>query len=448
MCLQQFGEDAVLAGYTRSISKFGKQSCWKEALRSLQRLCASSLQPRLVPFSAAMQACERAGQWQNVLSGVVQMWSRGFHVDALAYNVAFKALSGNDWVRVLSTFEHLLLEGAAPVALDSSCSTAMLAAGYSPGPSWQRIISFFTGLLRQEINPGTAGYNTVVAACLRGRDWAKALGFFEEMDQLKIQSDVFTFSSLISVMKESGWREKATELFVNMRGGRLTADVVTANAAISAAETGQAALDLLRETQKQELQPDIFSYSIVLDGMPETRWQDSVSLAQEMEDTATNPGAVALSALLPSIPWQMTLLLLHENQKRSLQMDEVLCGSVLSAFECPDGRAQGLYGSWSRAIDFWHWTSCTGLPINEVTRTSAMRAMCCNSQWLRASLLLADLPVSGISSPAVSSLCAMILTELEHEAHLDASHMSLISRMSRSCELYLGHSIKSPADLE
>ena len=127
---------------------------------------------------------------------------------------------------------------------------------------------------------------------------------------------------------------------------------------------------------------------------------------------------------------------------------EVLCGSVLSAFECPDGRAQGLYGSWSQAIDFWHWTSCTGLPINEVTRTSAMRAMCCNSQWLRASLLLADLPVSGISSPAVSSLCAMILTELEHEAHLDASHMSLISRMSRSCELYLGHSIKSPADLE
>jgi len=41
-----------------------------------------------------------------------------------------------------------------------------------------------------------------------------------------------------------------------------------------------------------------------------------------MEDTATNPGAVALSALLPSIPWQMTLCLLHENQKRSLQMDE------------------------------------------------------------------------------------------------------------------------------
>lgn len=184
MCLQRFGEDAVLAGYTRSISKFGKQSCWKEALRSLQRLCTSSLQPRLVPFSAAMQACERAGQWRDVLSGVVQLWSRGFHVDALAYNVAFKALwSGNDWVRVLCTFEHLLLEGAAPVALDSSCSTAMLAAGCGPGPSWQRIISFFTGLLRQEINPGTAGYNTVVAACLRGRDWAKALGFFEEMAQ-------------------------------------------------------------------------------------------------------------------------------------------------------------------------------------------------------------------------------------------------------------------------
>ena len=47
-----------------------------------------------------------------------------------------------------------------------------------------------------------------------------------------------------------------------------------------------------------------------------------VLVLEEMEDTATRPGAVALSALLPSIPWLMTLLLLHENQKRSLQMDE------------------------------------------------------------------------------------------------------------------------------
>eukprot|EP00434_Breviolum_minutum_P014586 symbB.v1.2.012858.t1/scaffold875.1/size155714/7 len=365
------------------------------------------------------------------------MWSRGFHVDALVYNVAFKAvLNRNDWVRVLSTFEDLLRQGARPVAMDSSCSTAMLAAGH--GSSWQR-------LPRRNTNPGTAGYNTAVAACLRGRDWVRAMDFFVEMDQLHIEVDVFTFSSLISTLKEMecGCREKAMEVFLDMRGRNLTADVITMNAAISSVATGQEAMDLLRETQQQvhlgdgismsrwqvmifcqELEADVFSYSTVL-GI-ETRWQNSISIVQEMEDMAMEPGAVALSAMFPWTPWDMAVITLCEQQKRQLQPDEVLCGSVLNTFESS-------LSPWLRLVDYWRWMSCVPLPISSVAWSSAIRTLCASAQWMCAALVLEEFPKkTEMESSMVASLYATILDQMEHQTDPDGSHMEVINRMAAS----------------
>ncbi|CAE6968960.1 unnamed protein product [Symbiodinium sp. CCMP2592] len=263
-----------------------------------------------------------------------------FHVDALAYNVGLKTvLETDDWARVLTTFDHMVERGATPIALDSSCSTAMVAA--QKGLGWTQVVEFFSGIRRGAIDPGTAGYNTLISACVRAGEWEKAVSLFGAMERLRVQPDIFTFSSLITGLKAAARPEEAAHLFVTLRGRRLHADSVLVNTAISAASTGEAAVNLLHDMLDQEMEPDLFTYSSVLDALAaDARWADAVDVVQDLQIRGFSPNNAVASTLLPIAPWTAALQMWLEAQ-HGMEPDQVLCGAHLASME------QGYY--WQQA---------------------------------------------------------------------------------------------------
>ncbi|CAE7555775.1 unnamed protein product [Symbiodinium natans] len=348
-----------------------------------------------MPFSVCLRACEGAGRWGMVLSGLLDMWDRGFHVDSLAYNVGLKAvLAVDDWARVLTTFDDMVCRGAAPVAMDSSCSTALVAAQAGPGVAWQLVVNFLAGMRRGEVDPGTAGYNTALAACIRAGEWERAIGLFCDMERWRVAPDVFTFSSLISGVKAGAWPEKALDLFGDLRGRRLAADSVLVNAAISAASTGEAGLILLHDMLEEELRPDLFTYSSVLDTLAaDARWSDAVDLVEDLRFRGLYPSNAVASTLLPKAPWAAALQLWAE-AKRGLEPDQVLCGAHLASWE------EGYH--WQQALGSMRWMQTGHLDLTDVAFSSGI-LVCANARrWPEAAILLEHMENSSMK-PAASN---------------------------------------------
>ncbi|CAJ1408319.1 unnamed protein product [Effrenium voratum] len=202
-----------------------------------------------------------------------------------------------------------------------------------------------------------------------------------------------------------------------MRGRRLTADVVVANTAISAALSGEAAMDLLHDMKGEVLQPDVFSYSGVLDSFAvEARWQDSVALIQDMVHVGLGVGAVALSAPLPKAPWRRALRLLKTARRSHTEPDEVLCGAAIGSLE------QSL--EWRQALNFLRGMRLTALRLSDVTVSSSILICAGARRWVRALWLL-----EGIGAAAASSY-ALILGELEQSGAGPES--LLMSRLAES----------------
>ncbi|CAE7447933.1 PPR10, partial [Symbiodinium sp. CCMP2456] len=180
-----------------------------------------------------------------------------------------------------------------------------------------------------------------------------------------------------------------------------------------------AAVNLLDDMLDQELEPDLFTYSSVLDALAaDARWADAVDVVQDLRIRGKSPNNAVASTLLPIAPWTAALHMWLEAQ-HGLEPDQVLCGAHLASME------QGYY--WQKAVESMRWMQTRKLDLTKVTYASAV-LICANARrWPEAADLLGRMEASSMK-PAASSY-ALVLSELEQRA-VTGPEQTLMSRLS------------------
>ncbi|CAJ1456201.1 unnamed protein product [Effrenium voratum] len=201
--------------------------------------------------------------------------------------------------------------------------------------------------------------------------------------------DVISFNAAISACET---REYALELLQEMPARRLSPDLISFNAALSAPGTWDSALEILAAMQRARRQPDSVTCSAaVLSCAQGRRWDVALSLFFSLG----RADAVAWNSVLKAAPnWETVLELMGHMRQALVQPDVVAFSTAIAA--CAEDSESG--GSWQMALHLLQ-----GVQANEVTYGAAVTAMARNAQWQRALVLLSEAHGKGQGTAGVTN---------------------------------------------
>jgi len=209
----------------------------------------------------------------------------------------------------------------------------MLMKGYSEVGNTQRVSQLFTEMKEKGVEPTEVTFNTAIQACASTGDLEEAQSFFKKMnDGYGLEPDMYTYSSMLKVcatardletarsliaeMNASGiaqdrvamntmidvyaeccnrkngkeYLAECREMIEDMKGVEVTADRQTYNTLLKLCSRGRLiaeAMKILEEMECNGIQPNVFSYSTVLDGISKDKTlsnQDLIGLASKILD--------------------------------------------------------------------------------------------------------------------------------------------------------------------
>eukprot|EP00913_Durusdinium_trenchii_P024322 g22834.t2 len=157
-------------------------------------------------YSAAISACEKAGNWSVMLLLLEDML-----LERVPWNVV-------------------------------TCSACIAAC--EKGREWRRALQMLRQMRAAEVEPNTFSYNSAISACERGSQLTNALELLQEMDRVEIRQECPHFDRCMA----PGWgklsphrsRCRATPKTDEMGGRHIEKNCVTCNAALSACGAARA----------------------------------------------------------------------------------------------------------------------------------------------------------------------------------------------------------------
>ena len=128
------GVQPDVISYSAAISACEKAGQW-EALSLLREMPAAGLRPNVVSYNAAISACEKAGRCDDALSLLQKMREDGVQPNVISFNAAIQACAAAQ-----QPDEALRLFKEALMSVEPSCVTfnAVLDAVASPQPAIAR----------------------------------------------------------------------------------------------------------------------------------------------------------------------------------------------------------------------------------------------------------------------------------------------------------------------
>ncbi|EWM26730.1 Pentatricopeptide repeat containining protein [Nannochloropsis gaditana] len=303
---------------------------WTEALDWLAKLEASGIQPLRSSYAAAINACERAEEWELVVElteraeelADTTMWSRSLS--------AMLRLGRHE--SVLATFRQLREEKTIPV--DEVMYTLALKAcalGHRP---FHEARALLMDMRTSGLTPNVVTFSAAMEACGGDTDsngapnWEMALEVLREMKAQGVEPSTVTYSTLMDILTDSGQWQRALHIFMTLEREEDQAEVPKTvwlyTAAIRACAKGQqidTAIALLREVTTDPSAhgaPDLCLFTAALDA------------CEKVGD-----GPLALQ------------LLDEMSRDHNIIVDDVACGVVISA--C---RKAGLVGDCLRLLAF------------------------------------------------------------------------------------------------
>ena len=330
----------TLASYCSSISHWGKQGHWQQAVFVLCQLIARRLEANVIIFNATVHACEQGDRWSNALNLLNDARKRGLQWDEFSCGSAVNSCQGL-WPRAFSLLRlhacnagfsshHVITTSATracaaqaawPSALHlqehyaASGGQSDLVLGNAAiqaihlGGGWEKTARLVYQLLRQSLQvnartylPAMSSYSperwpavlqllssmetqtsgnlllctSVVSAC--GSSWQRALHCFRETKQ-RWSADVIMYNSALSACAEGGEWECALCLLKEIGDVKLERSIVSYNAALSACAAGSQwllALHILEIALKSGLQGSLASFTATMDACAESKRWETV----------------------------------------------------------------------------------------------------------------------------------------------------------------------------
>jgi len=304
-------------------------------------------------------------------------------------------------------------------------SRAMNASARSG--QWKKALDLIAEMPRRKISPSVVDYNTVIAACKKGRRWDMGIRMLREMKAVKVIPDVITYNTAISGCARSKQWEIAMKLLEEMQSEGLRPDVISYNACITALEKGsqwKKAVELLKQMKIQGLKPDVISYSSAISACEKGRNGTlALNLLEEMKRCNVEPNDYSYNASISASGnegrFEQAIQLLKEMGPRA---DVISYNAVISACEKS--------GKWQKALDLLLQMEDRGLCPDVITFNTCISACDKGFQWEHAVELLNQMEGRGLKPDVISYSSAISACEKGRKWELA---VELLNQMRRIC---------------
>ncbi|CAJ1333790.1 unnamed protein product [Effrenium voratum] len=355
------------ASFNKAISACRRN--WQAAVSLLRHLAPTGLRPSAASFGAAASACEKAGCWQQA----VQLALTG---NIIVYNAVTSACAKKEWQRALMLLHQLPAKRTEVDVITYNCTLGVC--------DWQRSLHLLQDLEQQRLQRSVVSFSAAITACERGDQWQRALLLFGRLER-ELTGNAVAYSAAIRACEKGKQWQQALVLLQRL-GAR--SDAVAFNCALNAlaqVALWQRALVLL---ERMGPLADLFSYSSAMTACDlREEWQVTVALLAELRRKSMQGNVVIYNAVISAFEkggrWQEAVALLSQLERSKMETTVVSYGAAISACDKQT--------RWQQGLDLLERLARKRLAGNVVTFTAAISGCAKASQWQPALSLLENL---------------------------------------------------------
>ncbi|CAJ1410848.1 unnamed protein product [Effrenium voratum] len=365
--LLEMSELQDTASFNKAISACRRN--WQAAVSLLRHLAPTGLRPSAASFGAAASACEKAGCWQQA----VQLALTG---NIIVYNAVTSACAKKEWQRALMLLNQLPAKRTEVDVITYNCTLGVC--------DWQRSLHLLQDLEQQRLQRSVVSFSAAITACERGDQWQRALLLFGRLER-DLTGNAVAYSAAIRACEKGKQWQQALVLLQRL-GAR--SDAVAFNCALNAlaqVALWQRALVLL---ERMGPLADLFSYSSAMTACDlREEWQVTVALLAELRRKSMQGNVVIYNAVISAFEkggrWQEAVALLSQLERSKMETTVVSYGAAISACDKQT--------RWQQGLDLLERLARKRLAGNVVTFTAAISGCAKASQWQPALSLLENL---------------------------------------------------------
>eukprot|EP00439_Symbiodinium_sp_Y106_P056305 s56_g7.t2 len=381
---------------------------WTSSLELLASMSMAAVVPNAGSCSAAMNACEKGGEWRWPLEALAT--ARPGTANTVVYNAAMSACAqAMQWIRACGLMRQMTAATVAPSVVTFNSLVNALASGRKP----EVVLQLLPAMAEAALLPNAVTLSSVVDACARGERWMWALTVLEWFPRHRLSAPLAALRSAARAASCAGrWRRAAflletssaaadsaaiasaaagSELFsCRFQGSESICELVEewryqpkAATAWLRKASGKKALEALEAMRSAGLVSNVFHSNAASGSCAHSsQWSLAIQLLHAAE--WIQPDIVsyntAIGACGPSGLWGPAAGLLLAARAQKLCTDVVSCTATLSAFE---------KGSlWKEALEVFRGLPDQGLEVTQVSLNSALSALTRPGHWLDALHLL------------------------------------------------------------
>ena len=249
----------------------------------------SKLEPNAFSWSAAIAACERAGEWEKALALFAGLRAEGGAADSVVYHAAISAAaSGGDVQLARRLLEEMQGEADPEVAKASLRAYNGVLKACERSADWDAAFDVLSSMKGEGVMPDRVSYTLAVGAAGRAGEWEQALGLWTQMETEGVTIDATALRTLLRALTVAGQWAISLQIFAKI----LESDLEEARtpsvfaAALDACARGaqpERACALLQHMAELRIPPNAACYHAVAEACASTGdWRGSLSALQDM----------------------------------------------------------------------------------------------------------------------------------------------------------------------
>lgn len=169
--------------YCAAINACEKGGQWLRAIELFKLMQERGVMPNTVTCTSVICACKAGGHWQDALTILHSMPELGVEPDAHTYTNAISACNkAGKWMLAQTTFDEMRANGVAPTLV----TYGALLSACENGRQWKTALSL---LNEMPMKPDHVAYNAVIGACNKSNRWAEAVSVLDQMDKRRVVPD-------------------------------------------------------------------------------------------------------------------------------------------------------------------------------------------------------------------------------------------------------------------
>lgn len=199
------------ANITGIIQVYGEAGKLGDAVNILRKMELLKMAPNEYHLSALIQACRKVGQWEMALGLYERLPMYGIKENHVISNCMLSTLiEASQYSVAYEIFDRMKMLG-----IHSVFSYSILMSAFEREGKWEKAIEVYEGMGRDNIQPNTVIFNSVLKACLRHGQFQRVFDLFNKSSS-RVPSDAITYSLVITALGQLGDFNAAYKLFQSL----------------------------------------------------------------------------------------------------------------------------------------------------------------------------------------------------------------------------------------